>query len=107
MASGDPQHKITPALGSRLRSDGRELLDIIVELEPDTDDVSTAPKLQESFERAAEPVTSTISDLGGEVIGKAWLNRTLRAKVPAGRLRELTGLDEIAALDVPHRITPD
>jgi hypothetical protein len=107
MPPRDPHGKISPALGSKMDSEGQELVDVVVELEPHSGDTPTAPVLKDSFERAAEPVTSTIAGLGGEVTGKAWLNRTLQAKVPAKRLHELTGLPEIAALDVPHRITPD
>lgn len=107
MPSSDPDQKISPELGSRVASDGNSVLDVVVELGPDTQDAPTAPKLRQSFELAAEPVTSTITNLGGEIVGKAWLNRTLRAKIPAQRLAELTGLDEVALLDVPHGLTPD
>jgi hypothetical protein len=90
-----------------LDSDGHQLLDIIVELAPDTQNARTAPQLEESFERTAEPVATAISELGGELVGKAWLNRTLRARVPAQHLRDLMQLDEVTSLDVPHRVTPD
>ncbi len=102
--AGDTHAKITDALGSRLERQEGELLDVIVELTPDPAEPATAPEMQEAFEKDVEPVSAAISRCGGEVVNSAWLNRTLHAKVPAIKVSELTGLREVAALDVPHRI---
>jgi hypothetical protein len=105
MSTEEQNRKITPALGSRMRQDDADpLLDVIVELAPDAADGSM-PEAREAFEKAVEPVSSTIRQYGGEVTGGAWLNRTLRAKLPAASVHALTGLHEVAALDVPHRVT--
>lgn len=81
-----------------------EMLDVIVELTPEPVKPSTPPEMREAFERDVEPVSAAISRYGGQVVGSAWLNRTLRAKLPAVKVPELSDLHEIAALDVPHRI---
>jgi hypothetical protein len=110
MASDRQHGKITPALESRIGADQSDgLLDVIIELESDApnDAPPSVPKLREAFEQAAQPVGEVVTRLGGEVTDLTWLNRTLRAKVPAAGVHELSGLDGIAALDVPHRITPD
>ncbi|HWG09250.1 MAG TPA: hypothetical protein VN672_09605 [Solirubrobacteraceae bacterium] len=105
MSSEEQSRKITPALGSRMREDDADpLLDVIVELASDPADRSI-PEAREAFEKAVEPVSSTIRRYGGEVTGGAWLNRTLRAKLPATSVHALTGLHEVAAIDVPHHVT--
>lgn len=104
---GNAQHKITDELGSQLQQNEDKVLDVIVELAPDPAEPATAPEMREAFEKAVEPVSAAISRYGGEVVNSAWLNRTLHAKVPATKVPELTDLQEVAALDVPHRIVPE
>jgi hypothetical protein len=100
--------KISPALESRLGAEDDDLLDVVVELERAAPEGSpSVPKLREAFERDAAPVSGAISSLGGEVTDQAWLNRTLRAKVPASAVSALADHDAVALLDVPHRLTPE
>lgn len=104
----DLQTKITPELESRARSeDGEALLDVIVELEPPAPERVSAAELKVAFRQAADPVAEAIAGLGGEVEGEAWINSTLRARVPVASLGDLSDLEAVAALDVPHQLTPD
>jgi hypothetical protein len=106
MAEPDPV--ITPALEDRAQQESDDgLLDVVVELVPDSAAAPTVPAKRESFESAAAPVEVEISRLGGAVTGKAWINRTLRAQVPASRLSELSASEYVTALDVPHQITAE
>ncbi|HEY6730199.1 MAG TPA: hypothetical protein VI039_04155 [Solirubrobacterales bacterium] len=99
------REKITEELGTQLGGAPDDLLDVIVELSPDPASESESMAAEkESFEKAAEPVDEAISRHGGEVIDKAWINRTLLAKIPAAKVAELTSLDEIVALDAPRQI---
>jgi hypothetical protein len=90
-----------------------DLLDVVVELDGESSTPSTAGAMQgiaaakEAFHRDASPVESTISAHGGEVTGHAWINRTLRARVPARALDELSKLNAVAAVDAPRTIEPD
>jgi hypothetical protein len=99
---------ITDAL-AKLASEagGDGLVDVVVELSDDPQAEKTVPALRESFETAAEPVTETIAALGGAVTDKAWINRTLRAQVPAARLPELSDHAYVSALDTPRRLETD
>jgi hypothetical protein len=102
------QPVITPALEDRARAENAEgLLDVVVELADDPQAAMTVPAQQESFERAASPVADAIAQLGGDVVDKAWINRTLRARVPAKGLEQLSTHAAVTALDVPHQIEPD
>jgi len=62
--------------------------------------------LKEVFARESVPVTAAIEELGGEVTGSAWVSQTVRARVPARGLDELSRLDSVTLLDVPHRMSP-
>jgi hypothetical protein len=99
--------KITGALQSKLEQSEEPLLDVVVELIPDPVEADTAPEMQKQFEEAAQPVSAAIAGLGGEVMGSVWLNRTVRAKLPAVKVPELSRLQEVAAVDVPHQIHRD
>lgn len=92
-----------------------EMIDVVVEL--DHGSVDTLKKLEqhksrieqiafrkESFARTSSPVEDAISEVGGEVIDKAWINYTLRAKLPARGLQRISELDEVDALDSPQEL---
>ena len=98
--------KVTPELQARA-GDADELLDIIVELHDRNGGEQSVTALREAFSHTAAPVVERISNLGGEVTGEAWINQTVRARVPAQRVYELADLEEVSAPDVPHAIEPD
>lgn len=103
-----PPSKITSELSERAAGGGSEaLIDVVVELEGASGDEPSADALRRAFKQAATPVVETIANLGGEVTGEAWINQTLRAKLPAKSVRRLSDLDEVTAVDVPHRLTFD
>lgn len=103
----EPRAKITPELESRAESEADDaLLDVIVELAGPAQR-ATVDETKAAFRENAEPVAQAITGLGGEVQGEAWINSTLKARIPARGLRDLSNIEAVAALDVPHRITPD
>lgn len=123
---------ISEALALRLReAEPDEALDIVVELAPThvaggaaardaaaggglvgegTAAASRANTIDErkaAFTERSEPLEHEIVTLGGEVLGRTWLNETLRAMVPADAVRSLGTMDGIALLDVPRDLVPD
>lgn len=94
---------------------GSDLLEVVLELRPRdqgqmTQNGSRDEKiaaLKESFNREVEPVEEAIRQIGGEVTGRAWINKTLRARVPARKIRELANHERVQAVDLPHAIAPD
>jgi hypothetical protein len=108
MAHADRSDAVTPELRSSVEAgDAAQLVDVVVELEPAQADTTTVDDARAAFERDAGRVASTITELGGEVTGRVWLNRTLRARVPSKRLDELSGHAEISGLDVPRALRPE
>jgi hypothetical protein len=99
--------KITSDLAAELdAADSANLVDVVVELvgEPEGDDMSAA---RDAFERAAAPVSQVISGVGGEILGGAWLNQTLRARVPAEAVGQVADADGVSLVDVPHALEAD
>lgn len=103
-----PPSKITSELSERTAGRGSEaLIDVVVELEGASGDEPSADALRKAFKQTATPVVEKITNLGGEVTGEAWINQTLRARLPASSVRLLSDLDEVTAVDVPHRLAFD
>lgn len=103
---------------SQISSDA-DFLEIIVELEQQSKFQMIAEQTgvhsrtaqiaarKESFARISSPVETAISQAGGEVTEKAWINRTLRAKLPVKSLEHISELREVEKLDSPRGIEPD
>lgn len=108
--------KLTPDLATRLaQADADDVLEVILELGPQSEPPAAAPQSREeqialrkeAFNHYAAPVEEAIHEAGGEVAGRAWLNQTVKARVPAQGIEQLSELEKVAALDVPHRLQPD
>ncbi len=102
--------KLSPGLLERLEHAREgELVDLVVELQPlpvgQTDDASRAERiasLREAFQREASPVEAAVRSAGGEVLGSAWINQSLRVRMPAGSVALLAELDRVSLLDSPR-----
>jgi hypothetical protein len=110
--------KLTPDLAAQLaQADADDVLEVILELEPKSEPPAAAPQSREeqialrkeAFNHYVAPVEEAIHEAGGEVDpdGRAWINQTVKARVPAKGIEQLSELEKVAALDVPHRLEPD
>jgi hypothetical protein len=106
--------KVTPDLADALgEASEDQLLDVVVELAGAYDAAPAGGRaakvayMQQSFQTTAAPLEELIRSLGGEILGSAWLNRTIHARVPARAVQELARTGSIAALDRPHELTPE
>lgn len=59
-----------------------------------------------SAQRLYDPVEEAIARAGGEILERAWINQTLRARLPVHRVHDLATLDEVALIDVPRPLEP-
>ena len=103
--------KISAELASQLEASGEDgVVEVVVELEPPNGQAPVEPAdrqaaiaaLKEGFQAVAEPVEQAIVSNGGEITGKAWINRTLRARVPARSVPFIVEQDAVAAVTVPR-----
>lgn len=93
----------------RLHPEG-ESLEIIVELEPqEADEMPAGLSRREvfsfkeaSFERRVAPIEAVIRHQGGTPLGKAWINDTLKARLPRPTIADLAQRSEIARVDLPR-----
>lgn len=107
--------KLSSELSQELENtDSEQFLDVILELgsdsQPTIDQGSRQAKItamKEAFERNLTSVEKAVRDVGGEVIQGAWINRTVKARVPAKKLNELAQHEKIIAVDIPHPLTKD
>jgi hypothetical protein len=114
--------KISSDLRQRIASGGPgEMLDVVVELSnPGPEAASEVENARgivsrgeriaaekQRFVEQATPVQELVSSLGGEVVEHAWINKTLRARIPAEQIEHLINAPGVGAVDVPHRLTRD
>src|SRR5829696_1729764 len=96
---------VTPKLAAEVdAADSSNLLDVVVELEGGGEEADDMAAAKEAFARAVEPVAEVIAGAGGQVLEGAWINQTLRARVPARAVSHLAGTDGVSVVDVPHRL---
>jgi len=96
---------VTPKLAAEVdAADSSNLLDVVVELEGGGEEADDMAAAKEAFERAVGPVAEVIAGAGGQVLEGAWINQTLRARVPARAVSHLAGTDGVSVVDVPHRL---
>jgi hypothetical protein len=107
----DPS-KLSPSLAGHLEQAGRDdLVDLVLELHPaaapETGGASRSERVaaaREAFAQGAAPVEHAVHSAGGQVLDSAWINQTLRARVPAGAVAGLARLDAVRVLDLPHAL---
>jgi len=100
--------KIFPALLKRIeQSNPAEWLDVIIELEGGSGEVYDIAAAKQEFARVSAPVIERIEGMGGEVVNRAWINHTLRARLLAQDIPAVGQLGEVLALDVAQMIGQD
>jgi hypothetical protein len=108
--------KVTSDLASKIdEADDDGLIDVIVELDAPGapgpvergDRRAAMDAMKQGFRAAAEPIEKRILSAGGEITGAAWINRTLRARVPARSIAKLSEESSVTAVDVPRAVEPD
>jgi hypothetical protein len=60
---------------------------------------------RQQFLETVAPVERHVHNMGGEVLDHVWLNQTLRVRVPAGNVDQLTESDCVASVDAPARVS--
>lgn len=105
--------KLTKQLREHLEGTPRDsLVEVILELLPPK---QAAPKRgsrqeqiaanRQQFRDTAAPVEKRVEGLGGQVLDQAWLNHTLRVRVPAKSVDALTDEECVTAADTPNPLT--
>lgn len=88
---------------------------VVVEMVPRTRETAAAAQPRQQmiaqrrveFEKQASPIEQAIHDIGGEVLDRAWINSTMKARIPAHAVKTLMSLDDVETVDVEHRLQRD
>lgn len=92
---------------------GDQPVEVVVELTPAAPPAGPADRsarlaaLRSGFESEAAAVVEAIRDAGGDVLGSAWLNQTVRARLPRRGLDALCRLGQVRRLDRPRPLRRD
>jgi hypothetical protein len=113
VASRTSSKKVTSRLAAKARGQhDDDALDVVVEL--NSEPPATTGTRQEqiakrkaAFEADAGDVKREIEQLGGEVVDAAWINQTIRGRVPKRSLVRLADHKRVAAIDSPSPLTPE
>lgn len=109
----DSAGKVSPRLVEQLEStEPAGLVEVVVELEPKSvppgqSRASRMAAMRQDFEREAAPVSRRIEAAGGQVLGSAWINQTIRGRIPAGEVLEVAEEASVRAIDLPAALEPD
>lgn len=114
------QTKLTPDLSRQLaRTKESEMLDIIIEVRQSDCSLNESLKneklsrqeqilvRQKNFDNQSAPIEDVVQQVGGEIVGRVWINQTLKARVPAKSVKKISEHRNISILDLPHLIEKD
>ena len=76
-----------------------------VHVEPGGSRADKIERLRTAFLARAEPVEQAVRAAGGEVLGEAWINSTLKCRIPSSALRDLKDRQDILKIDLPRPLT--
>jgi hypothetical protein len=91
-------------------------VEVIIELTPidttamrdsDTPRNAKIASIQDAFQKELQPVREAILSAGGDVMDAAWINSTVKARIPAANIYTLANLDAVTAIDLPRNLTAE
>ena len=57
--------------------------------------------IKESFDRKVATVAAHVSSVGGVVLDSAWINSTVRTRIPVEAVQEFADDEQVEGLDIP------
>ncbi len=63
--------------------------------------------LKQSFSISAEPIERAIVSSGGTVIDRAWINQSLKVRLPREAVEALSEREDVDRVDTPRTIKPE
>jgi hypothetical protein len=63
--------------------------------------------LKTHFSASAEPIERAIESSGGEVLDRAWLNQSLKARLPREAVEALGEREDVDLVDTPRALRAD
>jgi hypothetical protein len=63
--------------------------------------------LKKDFSLCVEPIERAIESSGGTVLDRAWINQSLKVRLPREAVEALGERDDVARVDTPRSLRPD
>ena len=109
------EQKLSRGLAEYLKSSLDSNIEVVIELNPtlfqsNQSFLSRQQKIEQtrqSFEQALKPLEAMIQDRGGNILGAAWINQTVKARIPANCITQVAGLSTVSTIDLPRRVKRD
>lgn len=109
---------ITTELAKRLATaNAAESIDVVIEMSEPPHATNPAPTSlsrqqaiaadKEAFQQHARNVEAAVAAAGGTVLGRVWLNQTLKVRVPVGALTSLASAAGVVTIDVTHPLVAE
>jgi hypothetical protein len=105
--------KLSPQLRQELDAvEASSQVEVIVELQPVEMPKAASRQermaaMKEGFERELRPVAERIIQAGGQVLETAWLNQTVRSRIPAHEVSHVAEHETVSGIDLPHKLEPE
>ena len=107
--------KVTANLRQRLAATREgDSLEVVVEVgkkaaaePPPGDRAQKIAAMKQSFSVSAEPIEKAIESSGGTVIDRAWINQSLKVRLPREAVEALSEREDVERVDTPRSIQPD
>jgi hypothetical protein len=105
-----PRQKVSPRLRAKLDdADSKQDVEVVIALAPPElqGEGSRGQKIavaKERFEKEVASMSERIASSGGEVIDTAWINSTIRSRLPAEQVDDLAGDDQVVGVDLPSKL---
>ena len=105
--------KLSSRLAERIDSvDESSPVEVIVELHPAAMPTwgsrqERIAAVKEDFQRELESVAEKITAAGGQVLEAAWLNQTVRTRIPAGEVPRVAEDEAVSSIDLPKALEPE
>lgn len=104
--------KMTPEVQAVAVDQGRsdDTFEVVLELDTARTELSgnraeRIAKLKDLFQRRAAVVKAAVVQSGGTIQAEAWINCSIKARVPGRALATLREIDGIVRIDAPGTIT--
>jgi hypothetical protein len=100
--------KLSPQLINYLNKNHEANVEVVIELADPTHLLtslqpgkSRIDQLKDAFFNLSNPIEHFINNNGGNVLGVAWINKTIKATIPASSLNDLAKQNNITNIDLP------
>ena len=74
---------------------------------PPGDRAQKIAAMKQSFSVSSEPIERAIESSGGKVIDRAWINQSLKVRLPREAVEALSEREDVERVDTPRTIRPD